>query len=36
MVGEKYDMGSEARERETLINMQLANITVYAVALVSG
>jgi len=31
MIGEKRDIGSEARGRETLINMQLANITVYSV-----
>jgi len=31
MIGETRDLGSEARGRETLINMQLANIAFYAV-----
>jgi VWFA-related protein len=31
MIGEKRDIGSAARGRETLINMQLANITLYSV-----
>ena len=31
LIGETRDMGSEARGRETLINLQLHNIVVYAV-----
>jgi len=31
MIGEQYDIASEARKLETRIEMQLANITVYAV-----
>lgn len=31
MIGDKYDIGSETRWRDTLSNMQLANVTVYAV-----
>jgi VWFA-related protein len=31
LIGEKRDLGSEARAREVLIDMQLANVTLYSV-----